>query len=125
MLTSHDQRYAAHLRVEHWTSAVERAPVVAHAVLGRPLAESLAPSLPYFWSDQCGTKIQLIGRVRAGDQPEVIAGSIASGRFLALYRSGEEVSAAVSFGMARDLMALRPALEAGRTWSQLVAKATS
>jgi NADPH-dependent 2,4-dienoyl-CoA reductase/sulfur reductase-like enzyme len=116
----HHERYGQHLRVEHWTSAVEMAPVVARDLMGITGAAAAQPELPYFWSDQCGTKIQLIGRVKADDQVHVVVGSIASGRFVALYRTGDRVSAALSFGMPRDLMRIRPAIEADRPWSEIV-----
>ena len=51
-----------HLRVEQWQSAREQANVVAHNLVGR---DAVWDSVPYFWSDQCGRKIQFAGRVGA------------------------------------------------------------
>jgi NADPH-dependent 2,4-dienoyl-CoA reductase/sulfur reductase-like enzyme len=53
---------STHLRVEHWTSAAGQAAAVAHAILGneRPYDE-----VPYFWSDQCGLRLQHVGHAEA------------------------------------------------------------
>jgi len=45
-------------RAEHWTSASGQAVAVASAILGRP--ERYA-STPYFWSDQFGLRLQMVG----------------------------------------------------------------
>jgi NADPH-dependent 2,4-dienoyl-CoA reductase/sulfur reductase-like enzyme len=114
-------RYRRHLRVEHWTSAVEMAPVVAGAILGRPGERDQRLGLPYFWSDQCGTKIQLIGRVGPEDELHVVTGTRESGRFLALYRQGGRATAALGFGRPRELMSMRAALEADVGWADVLA----
>jgi len=49
---------AAHLRLEHWTSASDRAATVARRILG--LHPGAAPT-PYFWSDQFGLRLQHVG----------------------------------------------------------------
>lgn len=51
-------------RHEHWTSASDQAAVVARDIVGEPPP---APSVPYFWSDQFGLKIQLIGQPEDAD----------------------------------------------------------
>ncbi|HEV2427091.1 MAG TPA: FAD/NAD(P)-binding oxidoreductase, partial [Acidimicrobiales bacterium] len=53
------------VRVEHWQNAAD------HAVhLARVLAvgDTLAPVTPYFWSDQYGVKIQLLGHPHPDDE---------------------------------------------------------
>jgi NADPH-dependent 2,4-dienoyl-CoA reductase/sulfur reductase-like enzyme len=49
---------AAHLRLEHWTSAAHHAATVARAIVG---AEPDAAPHPYFWSDQFGLRLQHMG----------------------------------------------------------------
>ena len=63
--TRHDRVYACGdvarfegRRVEHWTSASGQATAVASTILGSP--ERFA-STPYFWSDQFGLRLQMIG----------------------------------------------------------------
>ena len=45
--------------VEHWTSASAQGVAVASAILGEP--EPLR-DMPYFWSDQFGLRLQMVGR---------------------------------------------------------------
>ena len=51
-------------RHEHWTSAGDQAAVVARDILG---AAPPPATVPYFWSDQFGLKIQLLGRAERAD----------------------------------------------------------
>ncbi len=45
-------------RVEHWTSASGQATAVASAILGTPRPYT---ATPYFWSDQFGLRLQMVG----------------------------------------------------------------
>ena len=63
--TKHDRVYACGdvsrfngRRVEHWTSASGQAAAVASTILGTP--EPYAAT-PYFWSDQFGLRLQMVG----------------------------------------------------------------
>lgn len=80
-----------HVRIEHWTHALEQ-PATAVATLlgtGRP-----APTpVPYFWSDQYGSRIQFAGSRHADDVVRVLEGSCADRSFLAVYeRDGHPVA---------------------------------
>lgn len=59
-------------RVEHWTSASGQAAAVAATILGRP-----APYLdaPYFWSDQFGLRLQMVGTTAGWRHLELDGGS--------------------------------------------------
>ena len=50
-------------RVEHWSAAATTARAVAHAVAGLPPRE---PAVPYFWTEQFGHRLQVVGRVKPG-----------------------------------------------------------
>lgn len=69
-------------RIEHWTSATEQAMVVAQRITGTEITRG-ADEVPYFWSDQYGLKLQLIGRpdlatsVEVLHDPGVIKGTVA------------------------------------------------
>ena len=80
-----------HVRIEHWTNALEQ-PATAVATLlgtGRPTPTPV----PYFWSDQYGARIQFAGSRREGDVPRVVEGNCADRSFLAVYeRNGEPVA---------------------------------
>jgi 3-phenylpropionate/trans-cinnamate dioxygenase ferredoxin reductase subunit len=45
-------------RVEHWTAAAGQGATVARTILGEPIPYR---ELPYFWSDQFGLRLQMIG----------------------------------------------------------------
>lgn len=60
-----------HLRVEHWTNAVEMAVCAAHNI-AHP--DDLRPHSPveYVWSDQYDWKIQIVGRPTQGSRHELV-----------------------------------------------------
>ncbi|MGH3902059.1 MAG: NAD(P)/FAD-dependent oxidoreductase [Pseudonocardiaceae bacterium] len=58
-------------RIEHWTSATEQAAVVAQRIVGTEITRQ-ADVVPYFWSDQYGLTLQLVGRCDLGTSVEVL-----------------------------------------------------
>jgi 3-phenylpropionate/trans-cinnamate dioxygenase ferredoxin reductase subunit len=68
--------------------------------------------VPYFWSDQYETKIQVIGHPRPDDEIIVVDGSLEERRFVALYGRKGRLTAALGFSRPRQLMGLRPLVEA-------------
>jgi NADPH-dependent 2,4-dienoyl-CoA reductase/sulfur reductase-like enzyme len=106
------------VRVEHWQMAVDGGVAAARALLaGRAAAPAFQP-VPYFWSDQYGLKIQMLGRPRPGDHVTVVDGSLDQDRFVALYGRSGMLTAVVGVGRPRQLMAYRPLLAAGASWDQ-------
>jgi NADPH-dependent 2,4-dienoyl-CoA reductase/sulfur reductase-like enzyme len=89
-------------RSEHWTNAGDQAAVVARDILG---AEPPAPTVPYFWSDQCGLKIQLVGRPDGADGLLPLHGGGLDGGpikgTVAGYLDGDRLVAVAGFGAAR------------------------
>lgn len=78
------------IRLQNRTNASAQAAIVAANILGA--AEAYAP-VPYFWSDQYGSNIQVHGWAAGADEAEVVEGSVAEQRFVAvLTRSGREIS---------------------------------
>jgi NADPH-dependent 2,4-dienoyl-CoA reductase/sulfur reductase-like enzyme len=99
------------VRSEHWTNAAEQGVLAAHNLLaGRAEAEPYRP-IPYIWSDQYDTKIQVLGDPGPEDTVEVVDGSFESGRFVAIYGKEGKLAAAVGFGRPRQLMGFRQLLE--------------
>jgi NADPH-dependent 2,4-dienoyl-CoA reductase/sulfur reductase-like enzyme len=95
-------------RHEHWTSTADQAAVVARALTG---AEPPAATVPYFWSDQFGLKIQLVGRPDRADSVlpllgEGLAGGPIKGTVVGYLREDRLVAVA-GFGAARHLARLR------------------
>lgn len=89
--TPYDPVLGTHVRVEHWTHALEQPAAAAAVLLGRTPPP---PALPYFWSDQYGHTIQYAGRHAAGDTVRVVEGDPGQHSFLAVYeREGRPVAA--------------------------------
>jgi NADPH-dependent 2,4-dienoyl-CoA reductase/sulfur reductase-like enzyme len=103
------------MRVEHWTNAVESATHAANALLG---SDDAFVTVPYFWSDQYGKKIQFLGRASNFDEVKIVEGSIDEGSWLALYRRGDRFIGALGVSKIRSLMKLRPLLAARTSWDE-------
>jgi NADPH-dependent 2,4-dienoyl-CoA reductase/sulfur reductase-like enzyme len=113
------------LRVEHWTNAAEGGAAAARNLLaGTSAAHPYAP-VPFFWSDQYATKIQVIGLPGPDDEVVVVEGSVDEGKLVALYRRGDRLRAALAFSRPRQLMAYRPLLAAGASFDEALAVARS
>ena len=109
------------LRIEHWQMAVDGGVAAAHALLaGRAAAPDFDP-VPYFWSDQYGLKIQMIGHPDPDDQIAVVDGSLDEERFVVLYGRSGRLTAAMGVGRPRQLMVYRPLLSAGASWDESLA----
>jgi NADPH-dependent 2,4-dienoyl-CoA reductase/sulfur reductase-like enzyme len=108
------------MRVEHWTNAAEQGAHAAgnlvRAALGQPL-EPYAP-LPFFWSDQFGHRIQFLGRAAADDDVRVVAGSVADGKFLALYGRDGRLRGALGVNAPRWVMSTRRLFLERATWDE-------
>ncbi len=90
------------VRIEHWQVANDHA---AH--LARYWISGVAPEarlVPYFWSDQYGKKIQMLGHPRADDEVVMVAGSIDEEKWLALYSREGVVTGVVALSQPRALM---------------------
>jgi 3-phenylpropionate/trans-cinnamate dioxygenase ferredoxin reductase component len=108
------------LRVEHWTNAAEQGLTVARNILGRN--EIYAP-VPYVWSDQYGSKIQILGQPGESDETELAAGSLEDPRFVALTHHAGTVTSAVGIDSPRVMARLRSLLASGPALSDAVALA--
>ena len=116
-LWRHDGREGL-VRIEHWQLAADGGAAAARALLvGRTGAPDFDP-VPYFWSDQYGLKIQLLGHPDPDDDVEVVDGSLTDERFVALYGRSGRLTAAVAVGRPRQLMAYRPLLAVGSGWDE-------
>lgn len=99
-------------RIEHWTSATEQAAVVAQRLAGKAITRP-ADVMPYFWSDQYGLTLQLIGRcdlatsVEVLHDPGMIKGTVAG------YFAADRLVAALAFQAPRLLNRYRKMVAAG------------
>ena len=99
-----------HRRVEHWTSARDRAAVVARTLLDEGPAEAQPQRPPYLWSDIHGSRIQVAGHAELADTVEVEAGSLAEGSFVAVYRRDDQPVAVLGVDQPRHFMSVRKRL---------------
>lgn len=113
-------RYGEPVRLEHWTSATETATAVAANLLARARGEqpSAHDPVPYVWSDQFDTKIQIAGRIGVGDAIDVVRGSTemidgADPKFVALGQRDGQVTGVVGFSEPRRVVMAQMALQKG------------
>jgi NADPH-dependent 2,4-dienoyl-CoA reductase/sulfur reductase-like enzyme len=95
------------MRIEHWTNAVEMGTAAAKTLLHGPGPTRAFASVPSFWSDHCGVRLQSVGLPLLGDRVEVVDGSLEERRFVAAAYRGERLVGAMTYGMVRGLARYR------------------
>jgi 3-phenylpropionate/trans-cinnamate dioxygenase ferredoxin reductase subunit len=118
-------RYGHTRRVEHWDNAVRQAEHAAHRLLAADEAAASRPynPVPRFWSDQYGLKLQLAGSTFGHDEARIIEGSAAAGKFITLYRRGDQLTAALTVANTSKLLKYRRSLENSLGWEDALAMA--
>lgn len=101
------------VRIEHWEVANVHANALAHYWMTGEGAAALM--VPYFWSDQYGKKIQMLGHARPDDDVVRVNGSPEEGKWLALYSRGGVVTGIVTLSQPRALMLSKHLLESPST----------
>jgi NADPH-dependent 2,4-dienoyl-CoA reductase/sulfur reductase-like enzyme len=91
------------LALEHWGNAVAQAAIAAHNMICAPPLRRAHLAVPAFWSSQFGVNVKSVGVPSAADEVVVAQGSIAAGRFVAVYGRRGRTVAAVSFDQGRWL----------------------
>ena len=95
-------------RIEHWQVATDHAAALSlHWAKG----EKAPDMVPYFWSDQYGKKIQMLGHPHPSDDVVKVAGSDEEGRWLAVYSRGGVVTGILSLSQPRWLMVSKVLLD--------------
>jgi len=108
-------------RIEHWEVATEHAAQLARYWTSGE--RSTAVAIPYFWSDQYGKKIQMLGHPRPSDDVVMVEGGRASGKWLALYARDGYLTGAVSLSQPRGLALTKKLLEEPTTLKAAMASA--
>jgi 3-phenylpropionate/trans-cinnamate dioxygenase ferredoxin reductase subunit len=111
------------MRLEHWTNAAEQG-VAAGARLLAAVPSPYAP-VPFVWSDQYETKIQVVGHVRGDDEIVVVDGSVDDLRFVAAAGRGGRLVGAIGFSRPRVVMQYRRMIADGTAWSDALEPAQS
>ena len=97
-------------RIEHWQVANDHAAELARLWTG--FAGARPPLIPYFWSDQYGAKVQVLGHPRPTDDVRLVIGEPGDARWLALYSRDDVVSGVVALRSPRALTLSRSLLAA-------------
>ena len=106
----HHALFGTDVRVEHWDNAAAQGKAAALRLLGetRPYAP-----VPYFWTDQYGSKLQFAGLARPGGEVVIAEGSLASRSFVAAYGRGGVTVAAAVMNMPHRMAAYHRLIGAG------------
>jgi NADPH-dependent 2,4-dienoyl-CoA reductase/sulfur reductase-like enzyme len=107
------------MRIEHWTSAAEQGAAAARNALASGAATAYA-TVPYFWSDWYDSRIQFVG-VPAADEVRVVSGSAAENRLVALYRTGDRLTGALTLNRRTETMKYRAQIGHRGSWEDALA----
>lgn len=94
----------------HWTTAVEQSAVAASTLVRGTTETSPFASVPFFWSDQYGIKIQFAGQAGPSSRTRIVDGEPGEHRFFAVYENEAGVVGGVGFGRAARVMRTRKEL---------------
>ena len=111
-------RFGRRMRVEHWTNTVEQAVAAARNIIASSNGDDPAPyeGVPYFWSDQYGHRLQLVGL--ASDDAVFVDDPPGDPALLALYRNGDRFGGAFAIDRVSALMKLRRLLLQDTTFEE-------
>jgi 3-phenylpropionate/trans-cinnamate dioxygenase ferredoxin reductase subunit len=91
---AHYPSLGRHLRLEHWSAALNQGPVAAANMVGRTTAYD---HVPYFFSDQYEMGMEYWGYVKAGHYDQVVfRGEVDKGEYIAFWLRQDRVLAAMN-----------------------------
>ena len=96
-----------HVRIEHWQVATDHAATLARHWM---TAEPSPRLIPYFWSDQYGKKIQMLGHPRPDDDVLRVKDT-GEGQWLGVYSRSGVVTGLIALNQPRALMLSKVLLE--------------
>ncbi|WP_037357325.1 NAD(P)/FAD-dependent oxidoreductase [Amycolatopsis orientalis] len=111
----HNPLFDEVMRIEHWTSAAEQGAAAARNALDPANAKPYS-TVPYFWSDWYGSRIQFVG-VPGADEVRVVSGDPETDRFVALYRRGDRLTGVLTLNGQSVVMKYRALLARGAAWA--------
>ncbi|MBN9739143.1 MULTISPECIES: FAD-dependent oxidoreductase [unclassified Pseudonocardia] len=115
----HNPLFDRTMRIEHWTSAAEQGAAAARNALD-PEAAKPYSTVPYFWSDWYGQRIQFVG-LTVADEVRVVSGAPDTDRFVALYRTGDRLGGALTLNGQSVIMKYRNQIAKGGSWDDALA----
>jgi hypothetical protein len=87
------------IRLGNRTNATEQAAAVADNILG---ASRTYTPLPYFWTDQYDTRIQVHGTAPGGAEFVVVDGDVSGRRFVGQWRHRGQTTGILGWNMAKQ-----------------------
>lgn len=115
----HHEGLGRSLRLENRSNAVEQGMLVAANIMGKDRAYT---PIPFFWSDQYDTKIQMHGFVLENADFAVVEGDPANAQFVALYGAKGRVTGVLGWNMVKQCRQHRQHVVDGTNWSDVVSK---
>lgn len=103
--------FGRHMRVEHWTNAVEQADAAARRLVAGPDDTPPFAPAPYFWSDQYDAKVQFVGM--ASQEMSVVEGNVGERKFVAAFGEDGRTVGALCFSWPARLARYRRLVAAG------------
>ena len=103
--------FSRDLRVEHWSNAVEQADWASRTLLAGPGNGLPFSTVPYFWSDQYGKKIQYVGII--GEFAGVVEGSLDENKFVAIFTSEGQLVGALCVNSQGRMIRYRRLIASG------------
>lgn len=98
-------------RLEHWTAAIDQPSIAVSAMLRPDAPETGYRTVPYFWSDQFGSRLQFAGHLRGGERIRTVHGDLdaeaAGDPLVAVYEREGEPVAVLAIDRPRDFGAWR------------------
>ncbi len=118
-----NRRFDQVSRIEHWDNAIRQGRHAGQRLLAdHGLAEARDfVSVPWVWSDQLGHKIQVVGSTLGFDEVVVGHGSLRGQQFVALYRRGDQLTAAVGMNQQKLITKYRRLLAVPVSWAAALA----
>lgn len=100
--------YGRRTRLESWDNAQRQGIAAGKAMLGQTIAMD---RYPWFWSDQYGQNVQMVGSVIESEDRVELPATNASR--IILYLRGAQVTGAVGINAGRDIRLIKRQLESG------------
>ncbi|MCU1694111.1 MAG: thcD1 [Mycobacterium sp.] len=107
--------FDARQRMENWTAAAEQGAAAARNALDPGNAKPYG-TVPYFWSDWYGSRIQFVG-VPDAEEVLLVDGDVENGeRWVALYRRGDRLVGALTVNGQTVIMKYRRMIAQKSSW---------
>jgi NADPH-dependent 2,4-dienoyl-CoA reductase/sulfur reductase-like enzyme len=111
----HNPLFDTTMRLENWTAAAELGAAAGRHV-AVPAAAAPVATVPYFWSDWYGSRIQMVG-VAVADEVRVV-GDVEDETWAALYRAGDTLVGALALNQPGKIMKYRRLIAGQTGWTE-------